>query len=441
MPAHYHAGSALRDYLKPFLRTLGAWQADRLLLLSKGLLQSGGSILSEAGRKMLRRERKGHVTYVGRIDGWVRKGSMLLEHLPWDDFLLPRHHARLRERCQTWQMIVHDESDIAKPWAEKMEGLSTVRDGSTGEMVTGYKLQASIGIGKNPWDIHPIDVTIVDPTDEDFKSEGRSFQSQISRLLDEELCRDLLHVLDRGFDDEKWFQFFGGEKVNWLIRLRKKRNVWFRGEEHPLLTVAETLLSEQRALTVEDRTYARAEIGITLTHDVTGEKRKKPVRRMYGLVVVRHPCSKTPLLLLTSERLHAVKDAVRMYERYLDRWEIEDYLRFLKQTLSVEAMRLMTLPRLRGFLRLQMLLSDFLLREHAKGREPIGGNGTLWTLLQQSYVCREETRILSPYVVATAVSDRLNVEARFGHRSEPFPLLLPLAVQPVLFDCTELDRA
>ena len=39
---------------------------------------------------------------------------------------------------EDYAVIIVDGSDIAKPAAEKMEALSDIRDGSTGEMARGY---------------------------------------------------------------------------------------------------------------------------------------------------------------------------------------------------------------------------------------------------------------------------------------------------------------
>jgi len=391
MPA-YHPASALRDYLKPFLRCLGAWQQRRLLAVATGVLQSGSSILSEGCRA-------GGDDAVPR---WVQKASRLLETLPWHD-LFARHDHRLRERRRQWRLVVHDTTALPKPWAEKMEGLSTVHDGCTGELVTGYTLFVSVGVGKGHWDLHPIRTTIINPAAADFRSQNTAMQEHLKAILNAGIGEDLLHVFDRGFDDEKHFHFLDGQRVAWMIRLKDNRHVTFRGEEHPITLVASTILRERPAVR-EGIIYAKTDIGITLTQDASGEK-ITPETRTYALVAVQRPQFREPMLLLLKGRIRSWREAVHAYGDYLDRWEVENCIRLQKQTLHPSQVQLMTAPRIQGLLHLQIILLDFLLREHEKGRDPFGSG--LWELLRTRYVHDGETLTMSPCVVARAVRDLL----------------------------------
>lgn len=411
----YHPASALRDHLKPFLRCLGTWQARRLLEVSLGMLQSGSSVLSEGCRSVSD----------DTVRRWVQKASLLLETLPWQD-LIARHAERLRGRQKKWKLIVHDTSALPKPWAEKMEGLSTVHDGCTGELTNGYALCVSVGVGKETWDLHPLRMTLINPKAPLFRSQNQSIQEHVRSIVDAGIGTDLLHVYDRGFDDGKWFHFGDEEQMAWMIRLKDNRTVLFRGEEHRLETVAQTMLAERP--TVRDGIrFAKTDIGVTITHDAAGRK-IEPERRTYALVVVQRPQYLSPMLLLLNGRVHNWQEAVAAYTDYLDRFEVEHTIRLLKQTLHPSQVQLMTCQRIQGLLHLQTILLDFLLREHEKGRDPFGQG--LWEVLQQRYVHDRETLTLSPYVVARAVRDLLR-EDRFRapghlHRTTVSSCQLPL---------------
>ena len=388
----YHPASALRDHLKPFLRCLGAWPARRLLAASTGMLQSGCSVLSEGCRAV----------DGGSITTWVWKASQLLQRLPWKG-LLTHHDRRLRQRQEDWHLVAHDTSALPKPWAEKMEGLSTVHDGCTGELVTGYTLCVSVGIGKGSWDLHPIRTTLINPTAEGFRSQNAAMQEHLSDILDAGIGLDCLHVFDRSFDDEKQFHFLDGKRIPWMIRLKDNRIVTFRGEEHRITVVAETILRE-RPMVRDGIVYARSDIGIEIAHDAHGKK-ITPETRTYALVAVKRPQYEKPMLLLQNGKVRHPREVVQAYLDYLDRWEVENIIRLWKQTVSPATVQLMTAPRIQGLLNLQVLLVDFLLREHEKGRDPFG-NG-LWEILQQRYLHDGETLKSSPYVVARAVTDLL----------------------------------
>jgi len=346
--------------------------------------------------------------------------SHFLEEIPWDAFR-DVHWRRLRERQtdRPWHLVVHDMSDIAKPFAKKLEGLSTVHDGSTGELVNGYVFCLSIGVGKEPWDIHPIWTTLVNPHAQEFTSGNDLFKKQIRQMLLAGIGQDLLHVFDRGFDDEKWFHFGDREDIAWMIRLKDNRKVTFRGERnHAITTVADTLLSE-RPLHDGDCTYARADIGIEITHDADGKK-ITPETRTYSLVAVKREKYHKPLLLLLNGRVKDLREAVHLYNDYLDRWEVEDCIRFGKQSLKTEQMQLRTFIRLERFLQLQLLLWDFLLREYDKGVRPTGAD--LREILLRSI--EGDTRILSPYLLADHIGDSLRADQR-QHDPDLVPRLSP----------------
>ncbi len=323
------------------------------------MLQSGSAVLSEGCRSVSD----------ATVRRWVQKASLLLETLPWSA-LLARHAERLRGRQKEWKLIVHDTSALPKPWAEKMEGLSTVHDGCTGELTNGYALCVSVGVGSGTWDLHPLRMTLINPKAPLFRSQNRSIQEHVQSIVDAGIGRDLLHVYDRGFDDGKWFHFGDGERMAWMIRLKENRTVLFRGEEHRLETVAQTMLAERPAVRDGIR-YAKTDIGVLITHNARGEK-IVPERRTYTLVIVQRPQYLSPMLLLLNGRVRNWREAVTAYTDYLDRFEVEHAIRLLKQTLHPSQVRLMTCQRIQGLLHLQTILLDFLLREHEKGRDPFG---------------------------------------------------------------------
>jgi len=392
----YSSPLALRDYLKPYLRLLGAWHRRHLYAFCRSILQSRSSVLSRSGRTRLRRK----TGMRARLDNWVKRMSALLACLPWKEFQSV-HERRLRERQDRWAMVIHDTSDIAKPRAEKLEGLSMVRDGSTGTLISGYAFCLSVGVGRGVWDIHPIAVALLNPHAKDFTSGNDTFKKQITEMVSAEIGRDLLHVFDRGFDDEKWFSFLDAEKIAWMIRLKDNRIVTFRGEKHSIEVVAATILRES-PLRDGDCLYARADIGVTITHDGSGKK-ITPEIRMYALIAVRRPQFLSPMLLLVNGRVKDLREAVRLYGKYLSRWDVEDCIRFLKQSLRTEQMQLRTFEKLRCFLQLQMLLIDFLLREYDKGVRPVGAD--LREILVHSI--EGDTRILSPYLLADHIGESL----------------------------------
>jgi hypothetical protein len=313
--------------------------------------------------------------------------------------------------------MVHDLTALPKPWAKQMEGLSTVYDGCTGDLVTGYTCVMSLGVGAKEWDLHPIRCTLVNPAEKDFRSQNTVLQTHLLAISDAHIGSDLLNVFDCGFDDEKHFVFCDDKlSVPWMIRVKEDRCVEFRGERHPVMLVGETLLAEGKP-DRDGMIIASATIGVLLP-SLKPKKRGSPIpQRNYTLVAVKRPQFLTPMLLLLNAPGLTAKEAAQAYLDYLDRFEVEHCFRLWKQTCRPARVQMMTAPRIQGLIHLQMLLLDFLLREHEKGRDPFGGG--LWEILQERYVHKQETLILSPYVVAKAMrelllEDRLRAPAHSG---------------------------
>ena len=122
-------------------------------------------------------------------------------------------------------------------------------------------------------------------------------------------------------------------------------------------------------------------------------------------------------MLLTNASVDHLNGAVEMYLNYLNRWEVEDYFRFLKQCFAMELMQLMKLRKLQSFLRLLMVLSDFVLREYHKGIDPLGGG--LYEIIRAGYVHSAETLKESPYIVSKAIADVIHEEQRIPILQKP----------------------
>lgn len=413
----YQLGMKLRDYLKPYLRIFQKEKLDinakQFMELSKGLLQCQKAILSQAARKILKRKgkKKGTYYYTGRVDEWVRQSSKLLKNIKWDKFL-GVHLKRLRQRQNNWQMIIHDESDIAKPYAKEMESLSLVHDGSKGEIVNGYKFCGSVGVGKEDWSISPIDMRLINPLEENFKCYADVMKQQIEDMLLHGIGLDLIHVFDRGFDDQKWFSFLDDHLSAWLVRLKNNRNVIFRNERGiNIKLVAETLL-EESSKTYKGLKYVYHPVWIKLEYDADGKKLKTSLLKRYYLIVIDNPKYQNPMMLISNCKIDSLKGAIEMYMNYIKRWEIEDFYRMFKQTLDIEVMQLMSFDTLSSFLRLLMLLNDFSLQEYSKLKNPLEDN--LWETLASSYASTSDTLKISPYVLTEAIADLLQIEHQYG---------------------------
>src|SRR5690625_2128426 len=120
-------------------------------------------------------------------------------------------------------LIIVDNSEIVKPFSNKLEALGKVRDGSTGRIEKGYWTTNMIGI--TPTTKHPISLY-----SHHYSSTEKGFVSR-----NEETYKGLRHVrnvfggnrkatfvMDRDYDDVKMIKTILAQEDNFIIRLKKK---------------------------------------------------------------------------------------------------------------------------------------------------------------------------------------------------------------------------
>jgi hypothetical protein len=138
-------------------------------------------------------------------------------------------------------------------------------------------------------------------------------------------------VCDRGYDANGIFEYLYAKKQNFIIRLTKKRKLFFKGKWHKATTLMrarkgkfKTTLKFQE----EDKTCYVSFINVKITAS------KRPLRLVliYGL-------GDEPMMLATDKPIQCKEDIVKICRTYLCRWRIEEYFRFKKQHFGFEGFR------------------------------------------------------------------------------------------------------
>ena len=136
-----------------------------------------------------------------------------------------------------YSVIIIDNSDIAKPCSKKLEALTDVRDGSTGEIVRGYQtIEAAVLTpnGKMPL---PVYEKVFSAAEKGFISQTYE-NIQCLKALSEYFGNKCIRTLDRGFDANEYFRYSIKNKERFIIRLKVNRNVIYDGKTHNVLDVA-----------------------------------------------------------------------------------------------------------------------------------------------------------------------------------------------------------
>jgi len=236
--------------------------------------------------------------------------------------------------------IVLDLSDIAKPFANKMDYLATVRDGSSGQLVNGYwlvELYASL-TRKNP-----VPVLLEPFSHEEPNNPGQNpvVLAAVHKIFELTNKRGVL-VVDRGFDGWVMFEDWLDNEYRFVARLVGNRHLLrFYGSSGQWLPLRAEKLAEQTPTVHRfHKLVKRCGKPLLRITQIGWVNVRLPGRdENLALVVSRLAGVDKPMMLLTNLPVENHKDAKRVLRFYIRRWECEEGIRFLKSQVNLERIR------------------------------------------------------------------------------------------------------
>jgi len=224
----------------------------------------------------------------------------------------------VRRRIDPDSLFIVDLTDIAKPYAKKMENIALVRDGDKDQLVKGYWCFEAYVLDKDKI-IWPV---LLWPYS--LEAEGQlSENDQILRLLsvlDEFFGEGFgVFVFDRGFDRLILIEAFLASKRHFIIRQRGDRMVVLaNGVRIILRDLVERLFAQTGSSLVYKRLYL--------------PNVDKPL-----YVVAYHAAGHDePVILLSDMVAENLELALRIRKRYVQRWDCETAIEFLKSKMGLE---------------------------------------------------------------------------------------------------------
>jgi len=268
------------------------------------------------------------------------------------DSLLQMQSSKLNEES----IVIADPGDIMKTFARKMEGLSSVRDGSKGEWVKGYDILDFISVdvcGDATLKINPLvsDLYSAEIEEETLKTKFFNRVNDIQVYSNNKS----IFTADRSYDDKKVIDYLYRNDVRFIIRSKGVRDVYYQGER---MSFSEVSRKVEMPYTFTGRTRHEQLIAgaVNVSVPVDPHPRKKNTALVpLTLIVARYKtrgklggffylfCS-FPHHEMPEEEL--IEKALRCYRI---RWKIEEFYRQVKCTFNWESLQLMTYQSLKTF--------------------------------------------------------------------------------------------
>lgn len=270
------------------------------------------------------------------------------------DCLLTYSAAQIHEDT----LIVIDPSDIQKDYAEKMPFLAKVWDGSKGRVGDkfGYSGCMAVACESGARKMSPLVFRLWSSEAPDFKSENDEVEAVIDAISAKTKKRGI-YVYDRGGDRNGMFEKFMDKQLRFIVRLVGTRNLIWRKKAR----LADRLAEKCRILHRTSVTFlshgkeVRVQIEFGAMNVRLPDRPEEPLR----MVVVRGFGEKPMLLLTNLTGSMSYKRLWQVVEGYISRWRVEEAIRFIKQSYSLEDMRLLSYTRLKNMAALVVCAAAF----------------------------------------------------------------------------------
>ena len=235
-------------------------------------------------------------------------------------------------------VVLFDDSDVNKEYSRKLEDLDRVIDASSQDkrIVNGYHVCEATVLTKNEKQPMSIYSKIYSTKSKGFKSMN-TYTMESIKSAEEVIGSNFIGVFDRGYDDNKIFDYMSKKGHKFVIRLDDERTLLFKGKKRSVEEVSKSRKGKIKmtALFDDNEEY---ELTISYTRAALPYNKKE-----YTLVIVYGLSEKHPMKLLTNIDLTNKEDVIKIVRLYLSRWRIEEHFRGKKQEYDFENMRVRTL--------------------------------------------------------------------------------------------------
>jgi hypothetical protein len=249
-------------------------------------------------------------------------------------------------RIEDDTLLVLDLSDVTKKYAEKMENLGRVRDGSEKELGWGYWTLNIVGATTKGTKIVPLYGRLFSHAVWGHESENEEIREAVGEVS-EVLRKRGIWVMDRGGDRRYIFNYLLPNKLRFLIRVRADRGLrTAQGVESAIDLARSCPMLFHETIVREEAGQER------LVHLACGMRKVRlPNRREELTLVVVKGFGQEPLMILTNLAVRRSRKSVwHVVLSYITRWRIEDVIRFVKQSYRLEDIRCLTYHRLQALM-------------------------------------------------------------------------------------------
>ena len=308
-----------------------------------GMIASKSCKLSEIGKEL--KEKTALKKVRERLGRQLKKFA-------FEDQVMEKYQEAIKTCIGENTMIMIDPGDVTKPSSPKMEKIGTVWDASKKRYGQGYWTIGAVALTET----HRQPIPVYEKLYQCNKQGGKGKKSEMQKLtqyIREHYGKEIVRIIDSGFDSGEVLQEFEGEKENFIIRVSQNRAVIHNGKETHIEEVVKKLVcTHEFSYKNKSDQKSNCKIGMTRVTlpNVGGIK--------LNLVVCKG--LEDTLVLYTNLDENIENIAVRVVKSYLMRWRIDEYYEFKKQSFGFEDFRVRSFSAIRSLDFLLTLAAGYL---------------------------------------------------------------------------------
>lgn len=261
-----------------------------------------------------------------------------------------------KSRLACCKYLILDLSDIVKDYAQTMEGLARVHDGSKDELSEGYWLCNASAVSKDASTVIPLYSELYSHKAETTSQNGK-IVSAINQVMHYAKA-DSIWVMDRGMDRNVLYDELNSADYRYIIRQNGNRNLIHNGKEQALKKISHKVKLKWEYQSF--RIYKNKKRALYFSGGAVKvflPRRKKEL----WLVVLKQQGHGYSWYLMNNPACLTEQDAVEtVLEGYKLRWKIEEIHRQIKADYNLEAIRLQRYEALKTLNALLWMAVSFL---------------------------------------------------------------------------------
>lgn len=339
----YEMKREIVNFTKKISNGLNKSTSKFVLDMQYGLAKSGSCLISEISRALDEDIKLGYT--IERLCDNLSNLYQEEKDIIWNNYI-KEVKSHIKDESN---IVIFDDSDINKEYSKKLEDLDKVIDASSQDkrIVNGYHICEATVLSKNEKQPISIYSKIYSCKSDNFESKN-TYTLESIEAAENIVGKDFIGIFDRGYDDNKIFDYMSKNSHKFVVRLDDERTLLLKGKKK---SVEEVSKSRKGKILYKALFNDNEEHNLLVSYT----KATLPYNKSeYNLVIIYGLSEEHPMKLLTNIDIKDKEDVIKIVRLYLSRWRIEEYFRGKKQEYDFENMRVRTLESMNN---LNMMLT------------------------------------------------------------------------------------